>query len=109
VFAFEQPSIVKRAESCFAPSSTIHDNATRQSHFQRASVTVAHSAIRSTPISTPSPVSQVGVQSVDAVIKKVEAGAGTVVTPKTPIPAMGAYGRISDTEGNVIGLFESSQ
>jgi uncharacterized protein len=31
---------------------------------------------------------------------------GKVVTPKTPIPGMGAYARLADTEGNVIGLFE---
>jgi len=31
-----------------------------------------------------------------------------VVTPKTPIPGMGAYARVTDTEGNVIGLFESA-
>ena len=37
-----------------------------------------------------------------------EAAGGKVVTPHTPIPGMGAYARISDTEGNVIGLFESS-
>jgi predicted enzyme related to lactoylglutathione lyase len=46
------------------------------------------------------------VQSVDVAIKKVEAAGGKVVTPKTPIPGMGAYARITDTEGNVLGLFE---
>ncbi|HEY7447586.1 MAG TPA: hypothetical protein VH702_05515 [Vicinamibacterales bacterium] len=25
----------------------------------------------------------------------------------TPIPGMGAYARIADTEGNIIGLFQS--
>jgi len=41
-------------------------------------------------------------------IKKVQAAGGKVVTPKTPIPGMGAYGRVSDTEGNVLGLFEAA-
>ena len=41
-----------------------------------------------------------------AAIKKIEAAGGKVVTPKTPIPGMGAYARIADTEGNVLGLFE---
>ena len=54
----------------------------------------------------PGPVIYVGVSSVDAAIKKVLAAGGKVVTPKTAIPGMGAYGRISDPEGNVIGLFE---
>ena len=50
----------------------------------------------------------VGVESVDAAIKKVQAAGGKVVTPKTPIPGMGAYGRVADTEGNVLGLFEAA-
>jgi predicted enzyme related to lactoylglutathione lyase len=40
-------------------------------------------------------------------LKKVEAAGGKVVTPNTPIPGMGAYARVSDTEGNVIGLFQT--
>ena len=50
----------------------------------------------------------VSVVSVDEAIKKVQAAGGKVVTPKTPIPGMGAYGRVSDTEGNVLGLFEAA-
>ena len=61
------------------------------------------------PKEAPSPVLYVGVDSVDEAIKKVQAAGGKVVTPKTPIPGMGAYGRITDTEGNVIGLFEAAQ
>ena len=38
--------------------------------------------------------------------KKVRSAGGKVVMPKTPIPGMGAYARIADTEGSVIGLFE---
>ena len=59
------------------------------------------------PKEAPNPALYVGVQSVEAAIKKVEAAGGKVVTPKTPIPGMGAYARIADTEGNVLGLFES--
>ena len=61
------------------------------------------------PKEAPNPTIYVGVQSVDAAVTKVEAAGGRVVTPKTPIPGMGAYARIADTEGNVIGLFESQQ
>ena len=61
------------------------------------------------PKEAPNPTIYVGVGSVDAAIKKVQAAGGKVVTPKTPIPGMGAYARIADTEGNVMGLFESGQ
>jgi predicted enzyme related to lactoylglutathione lyase len=45
---------------------------------------------------------------VEETLKKVQKAGGKVVTPRTAIPGMGAYGRIADPEGNVIGLFESS-
>lgn len=61
------------------------------------------------PKEAPNPTLYVGVASIDAAIKKVEGAGGKVVTPKTPIPGMGAYARISDTEGNVIGLYQSAQ
>ena len=57
------------------------------------------------PKEAPHPTIYVGVDSIDATLKKVEASGGKVVTPKTPIPGMGAYARVTDTEGNVIGLF----
>src|SRR5262245_45374782 len=59
------------------------------------------------PKEAPQQTFYVGVQSVADTIKKVESAGGKVVTPKTPIPGMGAYARIADTEGNIIGLFES--
>jgi uncharacterized protein len=59
------------------------------------------------PREAPNPTIYVGVQSVESAIRRVEAAGGKVVTPKTPIPGMGAYARIADTEGNVLGLFES--
>ena len=59
------------------------------------------------PTEAPSPTIYVGVGSVEAAIKKVQSAGGKIVTPHTPIPGMGAYARVSDTEGNVIGLFES--
>ena len=59
------------------------------------------------PKEAPHPTIYVGVASVDATIKKVQEAGGRVVTARTPIPGMGAYARVADTEGNVIGLFES--
>lgn len=58
------------------------------------------------PKEAPHPTLYVGVASIDAAIKKVESAGGKVVTPKTPIPGMGAFARIADTEGNVIGLYQ---
>jgi len=55
---------------------------------------------------TPSPVITIGVVSVEESLKKVESEGGTVVTPSTPIPGMGAFGYFKDSEGNVMGLFE---
>jgi uncharacterized protein len=60
------------------------------------------------PREAPNPTIYVGVSSVDATVAKVTAAGGRVVTPRTPLPGMGAYARIADTEGNVIGLFESA-
>ena len=57
------------------------------------------------PKEAPNPVVYVGVGSVDQALKKVQAAGGKVVTPKTPIPGMGAFARVTDTEGNVVGLF----
>jgi hypothetical protein len=55
---------------------------------------------------TPSPVITIGVDSVEEALKKVEAEGGTVITPSTPIPGMGAFGYFKDPEGNVMGLFQ---
>lgn len=60
------------------------------------------------PKEAPHPVIYVSVESIDAALKKVQDSGGKVVTPKTPIPGMGAYARITDTEGNVVGLFEGA-
>ena len=60
------------------------------------------------PKEAPHPVIYVGVSSVDQALKKAQAAGGKVVTPKTPIPGMGAYARVTDTEGNILGLFESA-
>jgi predicted enzyme related to lactoylglutathione lyase len=61
------------------------------------------------PKEAPAPVIYVDVASIDKAITKVQSAGGKVVTPKTPIPGMGAYARITDTEGNIIGLFSQNQ
>ena len=57
---------------------------------------------------TPSPVITIGVDSIDDTLKKVEASGGSIVTPRTPIPDMGAFAYFKDSEGNTMGLFESA-
>jgi uncharacterized protein len=59
------------------------------------------------PKEAPNPVLYLQVDSIDATLEKVLAARGEVVTPRTPIPGMGAYARVTDTEGNIIGLFEA--
>ena len=56
---------------------------------------------------TPSPVITIGVDSIDDTLKKVEAGGGKVVTPRTPIENMGAFAYFIDSEGNTMGLWET--
>ena len=57
---------------------------------------------------TPSPVITIGVDDIDLSLKEVESAGGSTVTPKTPIPEMGAFAYFKDPEGNVMGLWESS-
>ena len=56
-----------------------------------------------------SPVITIGVDAIDISLKQVEEAGGTVVTPRTEIPGMGAFGYFKDTEGNTLGLWESAQ
>jgi uncharacterized protein len=56
---------------------------------------------------TPAPVVTIGVDAIDDSLKKVEASGGTTITPRTPIPNMGAFAYFKDTEGNVVGLWET--
>jgi hypothetical protein len=57
---------------------------------------------------TPSPVITIGVDSIDDALKKVEASGGSTITPRTPIPEMGAFAYFKDCEGNTMGLWETA-
>ena len=57
---------------------------------------------------TPSPVITIGVDSIDEALKKIEAGGGGTITPRTPIPGMGAFAYFKDSEGNTMGLWETT-
>ena len=56
---------------------------------------------------TPTPVVTIGVTSIDETLKKVEAGGGSTVQPRTEIPDMGAFAYFKDSENNVVGLWEN--
>jgi len=56
---------------------------------------------------TPSPVITIEVDAIDDSLKQIEAGGGNIVTPRSEIPGMGAFAYFKDTEGNVLGLWET--
>ena len=56
---------------------------------------------------TPSPVITIGVEAIDDALGQIEGRGGSVVTPRTPIPGMGAFAYFKDPEGNVMGLWET--
>jgi len=56
---------------------------------------------------TPTPVITIEVDSIDDSLKKVDAGGGSTIQPRTPIPDMGAFAYFKDSEGNVMGLWEN--
>jgi predicted enzyme related to lactoylglutathione lyase len=49
----------------------------------------------------------IGVNAIDDALKKIGAGGGSVVQPRTEIPDMGAFAYFRDSEGNVVGLWET--
>ncbi len=54
---------------------------------------------------TQGPVIVIDVEDIDAVLAQVESNGGSTVTPKTPIPDMGAFAYFKDSEGNTMGVF----
>jgi predicted enzyme related to lactoylglutathione lyase len=57
---------------------------------------------------TPAPVLTVDVESIDDSLKHIEAAGGSTVKPRTEIPGMGAFAYFKDSEGNVVGLWETA-
>jgi len=49
----------------------------------------------------------IGVESVDAAVKKIQSAGGTMVAPKAAIPGIGYAAYFNDTEGNFVGVFEN--
>ena len=57
----------------------------------------------------PNPVIVIDVNSVDDYLERIEKAGGKVVMPKFSIGKFGFYARVADTEGNVIGLWQTIQ
>jgi predicted enzyme related to lactoylglutathione lyase len=49
------------------------------------------------------------VDSIDGHMARIEAAGGKMVRGKTPVMEMGFYAQAADTEGNIIGLFETKK
>ncbi|MEZ5093992.1 VOC family protein [Nocardioides sp.] len=50
----------------------------------------------------------IDVASIDEALRKVEEAGGAVVTPRMQVGDMGFTGYFTDTEGNLMGLWESA-
>jgi predicted enzyme related to lactoylglutathione lyase len=57
---------------------------------------------------TPTPIITIQVDAIDDALQRIGSQGGTVVRPRTAIPGMGAFGYFKDTEGNVMGLWETT-
>lgn len=64
--------------------------------------------LRSRTAEAPTPIIVIQVDSIDESLKKVEAEGGSTVLPRTEMQGMGAYAYFKDTEGNVMGLWETA-
>ena len=62
-----------------------------------------------TDAATSGPVIVIDVPSIDESVEKITGLGGTVVAPKTPVGDMGFAAYVPDSEGNVVGLWESTR
>jgi len=49
----------------------------------------------------------IGVESVDSAVDAVKKAGGKLIMPKTPIPTVGYFAYLEDTEGNMFGVMQS--
>ncbi len=54
------------------------------------------------------PVNYIGVERVDDFVRNAERLGAKVVMPKTPVPGMGWFAQLQDTEGNVFAVWETN-
>lgn len=55
----------------------------------------------------PHPVIVIDVPSVEDHLQKIESAGGKIVMPTIKVGEFGLYARVSDTEGNVIGVWQT--
>jgi uncharacterized protein len=53
------------------------------------------------------PVLVITVDSIDDRLEKIKSAGGAVVMEKTAVGDMGQYARVTDPEGNIIGIWEA--
>ena len=56
---------------------------------------------------TTATTNTIGVDSVEKAIAAVKSAGGKLVMPKTPIPTIGYFAYLEDTEGNLFGVMQS--
>ena len=56
---------------------------------------------------TTATTNTIGVDSVEKAIVAVKSAGGKLVMPKTPIPTIGYFAYLEDTEGNLFGVLQS--
>lgn len=49
----------------------------------------------------------VTVESIDDYLKKIRSAGGKMTVPKTPVGNFGFFAQLSDTEGNILGLWQN--
>lgn len=52
------------------------------------------------------PVNYISVESVDEFARKAERLGANVVVPKMPVPGMGWFAQLTDTEGNIFAIWQ---
>ena len=52
------------------------------------------------------PVNYISVENVDEFARKAEGLGAKVVVPKTPVPGMGWFSQLTDTEGNIFAIWQ---
>ncbi|WP_159700735.1 VOC family protein [Arthrobacter sp. 18067] len=53
------------------------------------------------------PILTIDVEDIDAALKQVESAGGSVVQANDAVPTMGWYAYFKDTEGNVLGVWQT--
>lgn len=53
------------------------------------------------------PIITIDVEDMDAALAQVESAGGSVAQPKDAVPGMGYFAYFKDTEGNIMGLWQT--